>query len=255
LSDAVQTRTLTGEVHRSIRSDILSGALPAGAKLGIEELTRRYNAGSSPVREALSRLIAEGLVTAEEQKGFRTATMSLKEFREITDLRSTLEGEALRQSIARGDDKWESEIIAAFYRLELADQRLKAGEAEATELWEKRNREFHDVLVAACDSQWLLRLRAVLQDHSARYRTRSLASLGSRDVHAEHIQIRDAVLARDAATACKRIAEHFEKTFQTYAAWHEMQRQETPAKGKSNGSPSTGDRRGSRGRQQAQPAR
>jgi DNA-binding GntR family transcriptional regulator len=144
--------------------------------------------------------------------------MSIKEFREITDLRIMLEGEALRRSISLGDEKWESEIIASFYRLELAEQRLRSGDPTAPAIWEERNRDFHDILVAACDSGWLLRLRAVLQDHSARYRSRSLAASGSRDVHREHQLIRDAVLARDAELACERIKDHFERTFRTYSS-------------------------------------
>lgn len=212
-----ESRTLTSGAYHSIRLDILRGLLAPESKLAIDELRRRYGAGSSPVREALSRLIAEGLVTAEEQKGFRVAPMSLREFREITDLRILLEGLALRRSIELGGDDWETAIIAAYHRLTLAQERLNASDPAAVDLWELRNREFHDALVGACDSGWLLRIRAVLQDHSRRYRAHGLSPGIRRDIRREHQLIRDAVLARDADLACKRIEQHFEKTFAGYA--------------------------------------
>jgi GntR family transcriptional regulator, carbon starvation induced regulator len=224
-----EIRTLTSGVYRSIRLDILRGILVPGTKLGIDDLRRRYGAGSSPVREALSRLIAEGLVTAEEQKGFRVAPMSIREFREITDLRMTLESQALRQSIENGEDDWESSIMAAFHRLALAQQRIKSGDTKALDQWEERNREFHEALVGACGSTWLLRMRAVLQDHSRRYRAHGLAPTIRRDVHHEHEQIRDAVLGRDADKSCALMKQHFERTFEAYAKSQEKRPERTKA--------------------------
>ena len=59
--------------------------------------------------------------------------------------------EALRQSIARGDETWEANLMAAFHRLTRAEEKLAGGENR--EEWEERNRVFHEVLISACPSR------------------------------------------------------------------------------------------------------
>jgi GntR family carbon starvation induced transcriptional regulator len=214
-----ETRTLTESAYRLIRSDILSGLVAPKDKLHISDLSQRHGTSASAIREALSRLVSEGLATMEEQKGFRVAPMSVREFREITDLRVMLETEALRHALALGGDEWESNIVATYYRLARAEERLASGDNESISDWEMRHRDFHDALVGACDSQWLLRLRSSLYDHSRRYRKRSL--LGGplrRDSSVEHQMLQTTALARETEKACALIAQHFLKTYETYRA-------------------------------------
>jgi DNA-binding GntR family transcriptional regulator len=208
---APQVSTLTETAYRSIKNELLSGQFEPGTKLRIEPLCERLGFGASPIREALSRLVSEGFVTTEEQKGFRAAPMSVAEFREITELRILLETTAVTSAIERGGEGWEAAIIAAYHRLASAEGRLARGQ-DATD-FEVRNRDFHDSLVAACGSDWLMRLRAMLYAHSQRYRQQSLAAGAKRrNTTKEHRQIRDAVLARDAKRASKLIAQHFDLT-------------------------------------------
>ncbi len=93
------TRSLTESTYRLIRSDILSGSIQPENKMQIIDLSQRHGTSASAVREALSRLVSESLVTLEVQKGFRAAPMSVREFQEITDLRIMLEMEAIRSAI------------------------------------------------------------------------------------------------------------------------------------------------------------
>ena len=212
-----ETRTLTESTYRLIRSDILSGSIAPENKLHIVDLSQRHGTSASAVREALSRLVSERLVTLEEQKGFRAAPMSVREFQEITDLRIILETEAIRSAIRLGGEDWEAGIVAAYYRLDLAEKRVANGEVEAALDWETRKRDFHDALVGACDSQWLMRLRALLYDHSSRYRSYSLSTGALRhDSSLEHQLLRTAALARDMEKACTFIKQHFLATFETY---------------------------------------
>ncbi len=101
----------------------------------IVDLSQRHGTSASAVREALSRLVSERFVTLEEQKGFRAAPMSVREFQEITDLRVMLETEAIRHAITLGDEDWEAGIVAAYYRLGLAEKRVANGEVEAAFNW------------------------------------------------------------------------------------------------------------------------
>jgi DNA-binding GntR family transcriptional regulator len=212
-------RTLTQSAYRRIRGDLLSGSIAPENKLHIVDLSQRFGTSPSAIREALSRLVAERLVTVEEQKGFRAAPMSVTEFREITDLRVTLEVQALRRSIESGGEEWEAGIVAAHYRVALAEKRLASREAEADAEsdWESRNRDFHDSLVMACQSEWLMRLRSLLYDHSRRYRHRTLQTPALLESSArEHEMLRAATLARDVDKACSLVSQHYMKTYETY---------------------------------------
>ncbi|WP_213738766.1 FCD domain-containing protein [Bradyrhizobium sp. dw_411] len=217
------TRSLTESTYRLIRSDILSGSIQPENKMQIIDLSQRHGTSASAVREALSRLVSESLVTLEVQKGFRAAPMSVREFQEITDLRIMLEMQAIRSAIMLGGEDWEAEIVAAYYRLELAEKRVARQEIEAAIDWEARNRDFHDALVGACDSQWLMRLRALLYDHSTRYRSYSLSTGAMRrDSSLEHQLLRTAVLARNTDEACALIKKHFQATLDTYRSSVEL---------------------------------
>jgi len=203
-----EARTLAERAYSLIRQDILSGRLQPGEKLRVEHLKQSYVIGASPLREALARLSSEGLVELEGQRGFRVAGASLEELWDITEARVLLEIEAVRKALHAGDDLWEGELVAAFHRLERADQRVKAGAADFEE-WEVRNRDFHDTLVSACGSRWLLRLRRQLYDQHERYRRASVLRSGRpRDVSNEHRLILDAALARDVVGCCRATADH-----------------------------------------------
>ncbi|RBP05115.1 GntR family transcriptional regulator [Roseiarcus fermentans] len=206
-------RTLIEAAYATLRNEIIDGTLEPGAKLRTEELRARYDVSGSTIREALTRLLGEALVTSEGQRGFRVAPASLDDFRDLTEVRKLIETEALRQAIAVGGEPWESEIVAAFYRLSKTEERLREDPAGASAEFEQRNRDFHRALIAACPSPWLHRLHALLYQQSERYR-RLVASKRAipRDVHAEHQGIFDATLARDSDLAVRLAGEHIERS-------------------------------------------
>ncbi len=204
-----QFRTLSEHAHARIRDDILSGALSPDTKLRIEVLRRDYEMGASPLREALNRLAAEGLVLALSQRGFRVAPVSIEELRDITRLRVLLENEALAESIRHGDDAWEAGVVASWHRLSKLDQNRRAHHAD----WELANQQFHAALIAACRSPLLLGYRGNIYDRHKRYRALSLLLPGSsRSVEAEHKALFEAVMARDVAAACLATEQHIRRT-------------------------------------------
>ncbi len=209
----VRGRTLIEAAYATLRNEIIDGTLEPGAKLRTEELRARYDVSGSTIREALTRLLGEALVTSEGQRGFRVAPASLDDFRDLTEVRKLIETEALRQAIAVGGEAWEGDIVAAFYRLSKAEERLREDPPGASAEFEARNRDFHKALIAACPSPWLHRLHALLYQQSERYR-RLVASKRAipRDVHAEHQGIFDATLARDSELAVKLAGEHIERS-------------------------------------------
>ncbi len=97
-------RTLIETAYATLRNEIIDGTLEPGAKLRTEELRARYDVSGSTIREALTRLIGEALVTSEGQRGFRVANASLEDFRDLTAVRKLIETEALRQAIEVGGE-------------------------------------------------------------------------------------------------------------------------------------------------------
>ena len=215
----VEPKTLVEGAYQRLRRDIIEGVHPPGEKLRVEHLKDQYDVGAGTLREALLLLVTDALVVAQGQRGFRVAPISIEDFEDITRTRILLETEALRQSIALGGEDWEAGIVAAFHRLSRAEQKLGGQEDyvhTAAEDWEKRNRAFHDALIAASPSRWIRHFQNILYQQSERYRRISLFRRPiPRDVHAEHEALFDATLARDADRATAILAEHILRTLES----------------------------------------
>jgi GntR family transcriptional regulator, carbon starvation induced regulator len=214
-------RTLVEDAYEGLRREILDGLYKPGAKLRTEELRARYNISGSTMREALTRLLGEALVTSEGQRGFRVAPASIDDFQDLTEVRKLLETEALRQAIAHGDEGWESQIVATYYRLSKVEERLGDTSPSSMLDFELRNREFHQALIAACPSRWLHHLIGLLFQQSERYRRMSLAKnpVLSRNVHSEHTAIMEATLERKTDVACKALADHIGRTLEVLQSY------------------------------------
>jgi len=216
-ADSAGDRTLAEKALRHLRDDIFSGRLAPDARLRINQLQQRYGLGLSPLREALLRLSAEGLVLAQGQRGFVVAPVSMADLQDQTLARKTLDTAALSQAIAAGGADWEAQVIAANHLLARTPLPLDAQDVDAGRLWEGRHRAFHRTLISGCGSQWLIRLHNQMVDQAERYRTIRIlhhkeAAAQVRDVVAEHAAITDAVLKRDTALACELLGRHIGAT-------------------------------------------
>ena len=212
-------RTLIERAYEQLRTDIIEGRLVPGEKLRVEHLKDQYEVGAGTLREALLLLVTDALVVAQGQRGFRVSPISIEDFEDITRTRILLETQALRQSIALGGEDWEAGVVAAFHRLSRAEQKLGDDEdyvQAAAEDWEKRNRGFHDALIAASPSRWMRHFQNILYQQSERYRRISLFRKPvPRDVHAEHQALFDAALARDTDRATTILTEHILRTLES----------------------------------------
>jgi DNA-binding GntR family transcriptional regulator len=205
--------THASSVYERIRADIIEGRLPPGGRLPIKALMERYEVGQTPLREALNRLSADGLVAAADQRGFTLPGISAEELRELTRTRCWLEERALRESMAAATESWEEAVLLAGHRLLRAPRGLDPADAEAEALWEARHREFHAILLANCGSRWLTGFCAQLTDRHQRYRKLAARrAFPRRDVQAEHRAILDAVLARDTDRAVGLLLAHYGAT-------------------------------------------
>ena len=204
--------TKASSLAAQVRADIIRGVFPPGSKLPTVELSERYGVSLIPMREALSRLASSGFVVAEDQRGFRVAAVSATELTDIMTARVFVEQEALRRSITHGDLDWEARLISIHHRL--GHLPMYGGEPLTIGVeWEQAHDAFHAALLAACDSQWLLKLSQILREQSARYRYISVRAgpsktAAKRDVAAEHRALLEATLERDTLKATKLLAKH-----------------------------------------------
>ena len=213
LGGAATARSLNEAVLSRLRDDILSCRLLPGERLNVAELTEKLNVSHGAIREAASRLTSEGLVVAEPQKGFAISSISPADLVDLTRTRCQIEAQCLERAIEVGDVVWETSIVASHHMLSRAPLFADADRRIVSEDWSRAHRRFHEALVGACDSPWLLRLRGTLYLHSERYRrlTGPLARK-EREIDREHGEIVEAVLARDADRACKLLVRHIETT-------------------------------------------
>ena len=204
---------LTESAYTILRSDLLSCRLPPGAKLNISTLSARLGVSLGAVREALSRLTSEDLVTMETNRGFRAARVSESELLDLTSTRVEIEAACLRRSIIAGGTEWEARIVAAHQRLSRAQERVSGDADCVSDEWAQLHKEFHAALVGACDSPWRLRLRAFLYDQTERYRRLSVPALPQeRDLAGEHQALMEATLARSQEEAASLLELHLRTT-------------------------------------------
>ncbi|WP_134500003.1 GntR family transcriptional regulator [Microvirga pakistanensis] len=190
-----------------IRADIVFGRLKPASRLRLDRLAKDYGASVSTVREILSRLSSEGLVIAEDQRGFRVAPVSPAGLRDVAAMRLLLETYALPLSFAAGDLEWESRVVAAHHKLAVMERRMLAGETAGTELWKRYDREFHQSLIEACGSQTLLDLYGGVFDQYLRYQMVALVFRGE-IAAAEHRLLLECALSRNAERACDVLTRH-----------------------------------------------
>ncbi len=208
------SEVLSTSVADHLRAAITRGDVVPGAKLRLEHLRESFGVSHSPLREALSRLVAEGFVVAESQRGFRAAPVSAENLREVTALRLVLEPMALRESIQRGDEAWETRVAGALYQLKKHSlHHTKSASVEDIEHWEGVHRHFHLTLLSACAMPLLVQFCTTLHDLSDRYRRLFLQSRHPRDrlVPGEHELMAETALARQGEEASALLATHIQR--------------------------------------------
>ncbi len=134
------------------------------------ELRQRYAIGLSPLREALSRLVGEGLVIAEGQRGFRVAPFSPEDVDDLIFVWQTIVEGTLRAAMARRDEHSEAAIVAAFHVLERRIGCAVSEDPAERDSYEEAHRAFYLALTAGAASPRSAYIQDVLYDQARRYR-------------------------------------------------------------------------------------
>lgn len=215
--DVIPPRSEAERAFQALRAALLAGEFTPGERLLPAALRARFGFGLTPLREALMRLAAEGLVDGEAQRGFRAPALSAELVRDLMGARREIEAVCLSRAIRHGDAAWEAEARAAFAALEATPPPRDMADLDAAALWEARHRAFHLALVAGCRSPVRIGLWRNLSDRTERIRRLRLLrrheqAARVRDLNAEHRAILDAALARDEALALARADAHLAAT-------------------------------------------
>ena len=144
--------TKADEIALTIEEAIVSGELPPGTVLRQEQLSERFAVSRTPIREALRRLAALGLVSFVPNRGVRVRTLSHEELREAFLVRAELESLAAELAAPRMTEEDLAELEEAEARFSEATQALRARPREdvdrwrLTSEWVRANHGFHDVI-------------------------------------------------------------------------------------------------------------
>jgi DNA-binding GntR family transcriptional regulator len=198
--------TLASMVGDRIRADVVEGVLPPGSQLNEVELATTFGVSRGPVREALQRLIQEGLLLREPHRGVFVPVMTPEDVDDIYLVREAMETTAVRRLAGLSRTASASKAL---------DRIVRAMEtAERADDWNtvaSRDLDFHSALVAAADSPRLERMfttvisetRLCLGVLSAAYDTRD-------DLVEEHRRISDLIRQNDVDGAVAALKKHFD---------------------------------------------
>jgi DNA-binding GntR family transcriptional regulator len=209
VDDKINTMS-TQLVHR-LREKIINGELAPGSKINLALAREHFGVSLSPLREALARLVADGLAEFEDNRGYRVAPVSLANLAEVTQLRTELECSALRHAMAKGDVEWEGDVVRALHRLNriTRDPAVPATLAQ----WEAAHAAFHATLIGGCAMPLLQNACRVLHNLNDRYRRIFLRDAGGdRDVAAEHSELAERAVRREVEPACDSLCHHIQRT-------------------------------------------
>lgn len=199
----VENLTLWQRVYDHLRTEILDGRLEPGAELIEVALAEQLGVSRGPLREAISRLAAEGLVTVSPRRGAVVRSLSKEEFLELYQVREALERMAVQLAVPRLTDEQFAELAALN-----AEMAAHAAGNEVESFFEA-NLAFHARLLEASGNRKLEELYRQLLGQLGRYRLRSLTLRGNlkRSV-SEHKAILRAARRGDAERAAQLMAEH-----------------------------------------------
>jgi DNA-binding GntR family transcriptional regulator len=204
LGGVLNLRQRIGDV---LRASIISGAMRPGVVYSAPALAQQFGVSSTPVREALLDLVAEGLAEAVRNKGFRVTQPSDKQLDDITAVRRMLEVPAIA-GLAGQLDEAERDVVQSLYPA--AEKLVDLAARREMVDWVQADRRFHLELLGLAGNAALVDIVANLR---ARSRLTGLSTLGIDALVAsaeEHVTILDLLLAGDEAGLTELMGKHID---------------------------------------------
>jgi DNA-binding GntR family transcriptional regulator len=225
--DSTPTRipraTFASMVGERIRSNIIEGVLPAGSQLNEVELAASFGVSRGPVREAMQRLIQEGLLRSEPHRGVFVPVMSAEDVEDIYQAREALETAAVRRIIST------SRSAAAYKALDKIVRAMESAEKAGD--WKQvasRDLDFHTALVASAQSPRLERMFTTVISETRLCLSVLTADDEARDdLVGEHREICEMIHADDTQGAVAALKKHFDDAVVTLKGRLELEDEQT----------------------------
>lgn len=204
---AVKKQSLPELIASDLRERILSGELAEGEAIRQELLAQEYDVSRMPVREALKRLSAEGLVQWENNRGGSVIIHSLREIGEIFDLRMLIEVDLFRRAIPHMTEEDFATCEQILIEMEASYDTDDVGH------WGKLNYDYHTALYAAADRRMSKEFLERISLHSDRYVRIHLSVMKQREpAKAEHRNLLDYARKGDVDAAVALLEQHILRT-------------------------------------------
>ncbi|GAA2121753.1 GntR family transcriptional regulator [Kitasatospora saccharophila] len=207
-----EKQMLSEQAHARLRDAIMRGDHAPGEALKPQALAREQGVSLAVVREALVRLVGEGLADRLPNRGFAVPALSDRRWQEVAEARRTVEPAVLRMSVERGDLDWEARVRSAHHRLARTPEYLPQEGRNYSDAWAEAHRVFHRTLLEGCGNPVLLETFDRLWTASELARRWSAHRTPERDAVAEHRALEEAALARDADAAAALLTRHLGRT-------------------------------------------
>ncbi|WP_172331059.1 GntR family transcriptional regulator [Mangrovicoccus sp. HB161399] len=200
---------VAGTLYREIRERILSGQYAPGSVLRQEDIARQFETSRVPLREAFSKLEAEGFLILRPRRGYAVISLEPEEIAEIFDLRTVIEGHA-GQIATRMQKPGDAEALEALLA-EMAE--TNPLEQEGMTRWCELNRAFHERILECCNRPRLQRIALQLRDQVEPYVRVELAVTGDvAEATRDHEEIVSAFRSGDAELVGELCAVHCSRT-------------------------------------------
>jgi len=199
---------LVGVTYQRILEELLSLSIAPGDRISVDRLARQFGVSQTPVRAALSRLEAEGLVTKSHLKGFRCApTITTEEFEDLHEIRCLIEPLASARAAKRRTGP-ELESLEASVEL-MAGLAQRDNTIENRTLFARTDAQFHELIAQVSGSRFIGGVVEQLHAHVQIFRL-SQHRCVTGAAATEHRRILDAIAAQDSDEAAKQMAKHLD---------------------------------------------
>jgi DNA-binding GntR family transcriptional regulator len=200
------------EVYELIRADIMSLRIPPDTRISIDSLARQLGVSQTPIREALSRLEATGLVIKQHFVGYCSAPqLNRKQLDELYELRLLLEPYAASCAAERMSDA----DLAAVAQLA---KKMEPGESRTSyDRFAVQDSELHDLIAVGSGNPLIRDALAKLHTHLHIFRLRFHSEV-TKEAYAEHGDLIAALSQRKPAEAAAAMRTHIEKSYQRLKA-------------------------------------
>ena len=202
-------QSLADSIYEILLARLVEGEIKAGSPVNIDSLARELVVSPTPLREALARLEATGLVVREALRGYRAAPLFTREqLVRLMDARSVIEPSCAVYACHNSDEDFLAELTA---NVAVMSRIVDEGEATSYERYREVDERFHDLIAQQSDNEFLFRAYKSLEAHVQRFRL--FGALGSSDIrHAirEHTAIIEALGSGSPEQAGEVMAAHID---------------------------------------------